>query len=412
MEVLYAHCAGLDVHKDSLVVCARHMVDGKVDREARTFKTTTKDLMALSEWLSAQGCTHIVMEATGVYWKPVWHILSDGEFELVPANAAHVKNAPGRKTDVNDATWLADLMAHGLVRGSFVPDEQTQEMRNVLRMRKQFVRERASHIQRVQKTLEDANIKLDSVIADIVGLSGRRMIEALIAGETDPQTLAALAHWRIKASPGELEAALRGRVTEHHRFVLRLLLQHIDAIDAAIAAIDHEVEANVEPFRIAIKILSTIPGVGKLGAEVIAAEIGIDMGRFPSEGHLISWAGLCPRNDESAGKRRSTRMRKGAPWLKTTLIQCAWAAVRTKESYLQAQFHRLRGRRGAKKAIGAVAASILTAAYHMLKSGALYEDLGANHFDHRAKGKQVLRLIGRLKNLGFAVQVTPIQAAA
>ena len=412
MEVLYAHCAGLDVHKDSLVVCARHMVDGKVDREARTFKTTTKDLMALSEWLSAQGCTHIVMEATGVYWKPVWHILSDGEFELVLANAAHVKNVPGRKTDVNDATWLADLMAHGLVRGSFVPDEQTQEMRNVLRMRKQFVRERASHIQRVQKTLEDANIKLDSVITDIVGLSGRRMIEALIAGETDPQTLAALAHWRIKASPGDLEAALRGRVTEHHRFVLRLLLQHIDAIDAAIAAIDHEVEANVEPFRIAIKILSTIPGVGKLGAEVIAAEIGIDMGRFPSEGHLISWAGLCPRNDESAGKRRSTRMRKGAPWLKTTLIQCAWAAVRTKESYLQAQFHRLRGRRGAKKAIGAVAASILTAAYHMLKSGALYEDLGPDHFDHRAKGKQVLRLISRLKNLGFAVQVTPIEAAA
>jgi transposase len=412
MEVLHAHCAGLDVHKDSVVVCARHMVDGKVDREARTFKTTTKDLMALSEWLSAQGCTHIVMEATGVYWKPVWHILSDGEFELVLANAAHVKNVPGRKTDINDATWLADLMAHGLVRGSFVPDEQTQEMRNVLRMRKQFVRERASHIQRVQKTLEDANIKLDSVITDIVGLSGRRMIEALIAGETDPQTLAALAHWRIKASPGELEAALRGRVTEHHRFVLRLLLRHIDAIDAAIAAIDHEVEANIAPFRIAIEILSTIPGVGKLGAEVIAAEIGLDMGRFPSEGHLISWAGLCPRNDESAGKRRSTRMRKGAPWLKTTLIQCAWAAVRTKESYLQAQFHRLRARRGAKKAIGAVAASILTAAYHMLKSGALYQDLGANHFDHRAKGKHVLRLISRLKNLGFAVQVTPIDAAA
>ena len=411
MEVLHAHCAGLDVHKDSVVACVRRTADGKVERVVQTFKTTTKDLMDLSEWLSARGCTHIVMEATGVYWKPVWHILSDGEFELVLANAAHVKNVPGRKTDVNDATWLADLMAHGLVQGSFVPDEQTQEMRNMLRMRKQFVRERSSHIQRIQKTLEDANIKLDSVITDIVGLSGRRMIEALIAGETDPPALAVLAHRRIKATPTELEAALCGRVTKHHRFALRILLQHIDAIDAAIAEIDQEVDANVEPFRTAIEILGTIPGISKLSAEVITAEIGVDMGRFPTEGHLISWAGLCPRNDESAGKRRSTRMRKGAPWLKTTLIQCAWAAARTKGSYLQAQFHRLRARRGAKKAIGAVAASILTAAYHMLKNGTFYEDLGADHFDNRAKGTQVLRLVSRLQNLGFTVQVTPIEVA-
>ena len=259
MEVLYADCAGLDVHKDSVVACARHTIDGNVSREVRTFKTTTADLMALSAWLSAQGCTHIVMEATGVYWKPVWHILSDGEFELALANAAHVKNVPGRKTDVNDAAWLADLMAHGLIRGSFVPEEQTQEMRNVLRMRKQFVRERSSHIQRLQKTLEDANIKLDSVITDITGLSGRRMIEALIGGETDPQALAALAHRRIKATSAELEAALRGRVTKHHRFALRLLLQHIDAIDAAIAEIDQEVDANIEPFRTAITILKHDP---------------------------------------------------------------------------------------------------------------------------------------------------------
>jgi transposase len=391
MEVLYADCAGLDVHKDSVVACARHTHDGNVSREVRTFKTTTADLMALSAWLSAQGCTHIVMEATGVYWKPVWHILSDGEFELALANAAHVKNVPGRKTDVNDATWLADLMAHGLIRGSFVPGEQTQEMRNVLRMRKQFVRERGSHIQRLQKTLEDANIKLDSVITDITGLSGRRMIEALIGGETDPQALAALAHRRIKATSAELEAALRGRVTKHHRFALRLLLQHIDAIDAAITEIDQEVDANIEPFRTAITILSTIPGVSQLSAEVIAAEIGVDMGRFPTEGHLISWAGLCPKNDESAGKRRSTRMRKGAPWLKTTLIQCAWAATRTKGTDLHAQFHRLRARRGAKKAIGAVAASILTAAFPMLRNGALYQDLGAGHFDRRAKTAQTNR---------------------
>jgi len=412
MEVLHSHCAGLDVHKGSVVACARHMVDGAVKREVRSFKTTTKDLMALSEWLSVEGCTHIVMEATGVYWKPVWHILSDGEFKLVLANAAHVKNVPGRKTDVNDATWLADLMAHGLVRGSFVPDEPTQEMRNLLRTRKQFVRERSSHVQRIQKTLEDANIKLDSVIADIVGLSGRRMIEALIAGETDPTALAALAHRRIKATPADLEAALRGRVTDHHRFMLRLLLQHIDAIDAAIAQIDQEVDGKVEPFRTAIQIVSTIPGVRELSAEVIVAEIGIDMARFPTQAHLIAWSGLCPRNDESAGKRRSTRMRKGAPWLKTTLIQCAWAAARTKDSYLQAQFHRLRARRGAKKAIGAVAASILTAAYHMLQTGALYNDLGPNHFDQRAKEKHVHRLINRLRNLGFAVALTPVEVAA
>jgi transposase len=412
MEVLHPHCAGLDVHKDSVVVCVRHMVDGDVKREVRSFKTTTSGLMVLSEWLSVEGCTHIVMEATGVYWKPVWHILSDGEFELVLANAAHVKNVPGRKTDVNDATWLAELMAHGLVRGSFVPDEQTQQMRNLLRTRKQLVRERSSHIQRLQKTLEDANIKLDSVITDIMGLSGRRMIEALIAGETDPEALAALAHRRIKASPAELEAALRGRVSDHHRFMLRLLLQHTDAIDAAITQIDQEVDAQVEPFRAAVQLLTTIPGINELSACVILAEIGRDMSRFPTAGHLISWAGLCPKNDESAGKRRSTRMRKGAPWLKTTLVQCAWAAARKKVSYLQAQFHRLRARRGAKKAIGAVAASILTAAYHMLKNGTLYHDLGPDHFDKRAQANQVNRLINRLRNLGFAVQITSVKTAA
>lgn len=410
MEVLYPHCAGLDVHKDTVVACVRHMADGSVERAVRTFRTTTKDLLALSDWLAGEGCAHIAMEATGVYWKPVWHVLGDGDFTLVLANAAHVKNVPGRKTDVNDATWLADLLAHGLIRGSFVPDEQTQEMRSLLRTRKQLVRERSSHVQRLQKTLEDANIKLDSVISDIVGLSGRRMIEALIAGETDPGALAALAHRRIKATPDELEAALRGRVTRHHRFLLPLHLQQIDALDAAIEQIDQEVDADVEPFRAAIQLLTTIPGVSELSAQVILAEIGHDMSRFPTAAHLISWAGLCPRNDESAGKRRSTRMRKGAPWLKTTLVQCAWAASRKKASYLQAQFHRLRARRGAKKAIGALAASILTTVYHMLISGELYHDLGPDHFDRRAKTTQTNRLVTRLQNLGYAVQLTPLAA--
>jgi transposase len=410
MEVLYPHCAGLDVHKDMVVACLRHTVDGTIKREVRTFKTTTAALLDLSEWLASEGCTHIVMEATGVYWKPVWHILGDGDFALTLANAAHVKAVPGRKTDVNDATWLADLLAHGLVRGSFVPDAQTQEMRGLLRTRKQLVRERTSHVQRLQKTLEDANIKLDSVISDVVGLSGRAMIAALIAGETDPDALASLAHHRIRAPAAQLREALRGRVTKHHRFLFRLHLQQIDTLDAAIVEIDQEVDANVEPFRAAITILTTIPGISELSARTIVAEIGTDMSRFATDGDLVSWAGLCPRNDESAGKRRSNRMRKGAPWLKTTLIQCAWAAARTKGSYLQAQFHRLRARRGAKKAIGAVAASILTAAYHMLTDGTLYQDLGADHFDRRAKAAQTKRLVNRLQSLGYHVQITPAAA--
>ena len=410
MEVLYRHCAGLDVHKDTVVACVRHTANGTVRREVRTFKTTTKELLALSEWLSGEGCTHIAMEATGVYWKPVWHVLSDGDFALLLANAAHVKNVPGRKTDVNDATWLADLLAHGLIRGSFVPDEQTQEMRSLLRTRKQLVRERSSHVQRLQKTLEDANIKLDSVIADIMGLSGRAMVEALVAGESDPDRLAELAHRRIKAPPEVLREALRGRVTRHHRFLLRLHLQQIDAIDAAIAEIDQEVDADVEPFRAAIALLTTIPGVSALSARVILAEIGRDMSRFPTAGHLISWAGLCPKSDESAGKRRSTRMRKGAPWLKTTLVQCAWAASRKKASYLQAQFHRLRARRGTKKAIGALAVSILTLVYHMLISGEFYRDLGPDYFDLKAKAARTRRLVARLQNLGYAVQLTPSAA--
>ncbi len=329
--------------------------------------------------------------------------------EPAPAKAG-VKNVPGRKTDVGDATCLADLLAHGLIRGSFVPDQQTQEMRNLLRTRKQLVRERSSHVQRLQKTLEDANIKLDSAISDVMGLSGRAMIEALIAGESNPERLAGLAHRRIKAAPEELREALRGRVTKHHRFLLRLHLRQIDAIDGSIAEIDREVDAQIEPFRAAAALLTTIPGVSELSARIILAEIGRDMSRFPTAGHLISWAGLCPKNDESAGKRRSTRMRKGAPWLKTTLIQCAWAAARRKASYFQALFHRLRARRGAKKAIGALAASILTAVYHMLIDGTLYHDLGPHHFHLRAKATQTRRPVARLQNLGYAVQITPLPA--
>jgi transposase len=321
-----------------------------------------------------------------------------------------VKNVPGRKTDVNDATWLADLMAHGLVRASFVPDTQTQEQRGLLRTRKQLTRERTSHVQRLQKTLESANIKLDSVISDIIGKSGRKMLAALIAGESDAVKIAGLASRRIKADRAELAEAVHGRVTKHHRFLLKLHLQQIDVLDAALAEIDREVEANMAPFRTAVAILSTIPGVGELSARVIVAEIGIDMSRFPTAGNLISWAGLCPKNDESAGKRRSTRMRKGAPWLKVTLIQSAWAAMRTQGSYLQAQFRWIRRRRGEKKAIGAVAASILTAAYHMLKTGTPYQDPGADHYERRAKPNQLKRLLAKIASLGYDVQIKPATA--
>ena len=408
MEVLYQRCCGLDVHKETVVACLRVVSGGEVVREVRTFETTTASLMALSEWLAENGCTHVAMEATGVYWKPVWRILDDGEFALVLANAAHVKNVPGRKTDVNDATWLADLLAHGLIRASFVPDTQTQELRTLLRTRKQLVREKSSHILRVQKTLEDANIKLDSVITDIIGMSGRAMIEALIAGESNPAKLARLANYRLRASQEKLREALRGRVTKHHRFLLRLHLNQIDALDASIATIDQQVEAGIAPFRVAVELVTSIPGVSDLGAQVIVSEIGTDMSRFPSEGQLISWAGMCPRNDESAGKRRSNRVRKGAPWLKTTLVQCAWAAVRKKDSYLKAQFLRIKARRGPKKAIMAVAASILTAIYHMLKDGTLYQDLGSNHFQSRSKGQQTKRLVKRLADLGYDVALTPL----
>jgi transposase len=350
------------------------------------------------------------MEATGVYWKPVWHVLSDGEMELILANAAHVKNVPGRKTDVSDATWLAELLAHGLIRASFVPDGQTQEMRVLLRTRKQLVREQGRHIQRIHKTLEDANLKIESELSDILGKSGRAMLNAIIVGETDPVRLAALAHHNVKSTQANLQEALRGRVTAHHRFLLKLHLDQIDRLDAAIATMDSEIEGHLAPFRTAVEIVSTIPGVGALSAQVIVSEIGTNMSRFPTVGHLLSWAGLCPRNDESAGKRRSTRLRKGAPWLKTMLIQCAWAAKRKKDSYLCAQFLRLKSRRGPQKAICAVAASILTAVYHMLKDGTLYQDLGPDHFARRFKVTHTQRLVKRLEHLGYQVDLRPLPA--
>lgn len=405
MEVLYPKCAGLDVHKAQVTACRRVAAGGKAMKEVRSFPTTTSGLLALSEWLTEVQCTHVAMEATGVYWKPIWHILEES-FELVLANAQHVRNVPGRKSDVNDAVWLADLLAHGLIRGSFVPPTPVQEMRDLTRTRKQLVREISQHSQRIQKTLEDANIKVTTVISNILGQSGRAFLAALIAGETDPQKLAALANYRVKAGRDELVESLRGRVTQHHRFLLKLHLEQIDSLEQAVRELEARMGNALAPFRAQVEQLTTIPGVSETVAHVIVAEVGLDMSRFASASNLISWAGLCPKMDESAGKRRSTRIRKGAPWLKTTLITAAWAAARKKTGYLRAQFGRLKARRGAKKAIVAVAASMLQAIYYMLRDGSTYRDLGSAYFDNRDKARMAHRLTKRLTDLGYRVELT------
>lgn len=405
MQVLYPRCAGLDVHKDNVVARVRCVSEPTADK-VKSFATTTGALIELQEWLSAHAVTHVAMEATGVYWKPVWHLL-EGHFELVLANAQHIRNVPGRKTDVNDASWIADLLAHGLIRSSFVPPAPIQELRDLTRTRKQLVREIAQHSLRIQKTLEDANLKLGSVLSDVLGRSGRAILTALIKGESDPQKLADLAQGTARKKRGELIEALHGRITAHHRRLLKLHLDLIGALEAALLEIDADMGKILAPIHNSARLLTTMPGVSDITAHVIVAEIGVDMKRFATAAHLLSWATFCPRNDESAGKRRSTRMRKGGTWLKTTMVSAAWAAARVKGSYSQSQFLRLKARRGAKKAIVAVAASMLTAAYHMLKNGVEYQDLGADHFARRDRSKAILRLVRRLNDLGCDVQLSP-----
>jgi transposase len=403
MEVLYPRCAGLDVHKDTVVACARCVTAPKA-HEVRTFGTTTRELLELSDWLESHGCTHVAMEATGVYWKPVWHLL-EGNFELVLANAQHIRNVPGRKTDVNDAMWIADLLAHGLIRSSFVPPAQIQDLRDLTRTRKQLVREISQHSLRIQKVLETANIKVASVLSDVLCLSGRAMLAAIIDGEDDPERLADLAKGTARKKRAQLVEALRGHVTAHHRTMLKLHLDLIAALEKALEQVDAAVGKALAPISHAADLLKTIPGISDVVAHVIVAEIGADMSRFPTAGHLVSWAGLCPRNDESAGKRRSTRVRKSGTWLKTTLVTAAWAAARKKDCYLRSQFLRLKSRRGPKKAILAVAASMLTAAYYMLRDGVEYHDLGHDYFDRLDKTKAINRLVRRLGQLGCEVEI-------
>ena len=423
MDILHERVAGLDVHKNTVVGCVRLKAGGETQRECRTFATTTEALLALGAWLRESRVTHVAMEATGVYWMPVWKLLCDGDFELIVANASHIKNVPGRKTDINDATWIADLLACGLIKASFVPPEELQELRSLTRTRKQLVREQTRHTQRIQKTLAEANIRLDSVISDIMGASGRRIIQAMIAGVRQPRKLAELASKQIKASPKELYDALHGRLTDHHRFLLELHLRQWDDLDLAIRKIDLEtnrritqmdaqIESDTPPFRELMDLLSTAPGISTVAAPAILSEIGADMSRFPTAGHLVSWVGLCPGHNESAGKRKASRLRKGAPWLKTMLVQCAWAAKRKKGSYYRAQFFRVQSKRGPQKAICAVAASLLTAIYHMLKYGIPHHDLGSDHFDRRLPGLKAKRLIAQLAKLGFAVQLQPAAQVA
>lgn len=404
MEVLYPRCAGVDVHAGSVTACMRVAGTAEVAYQHRTVSATTQGLLELADWLAAAGCTHVAMEATGVYWKPVWHVL-EGHFTLVLANAMHIRNVPGRKSDTNDATWIADLLAHGLIRGSFVPPAPIQELRDLTRTRKQLVGEIARHTLRIQKTLEDANLKLTQVVSDILGTSGRAILTALIAGETDPARLADLTTGRLKATRAQLIAALHGRVTAHHRFMIELHLHQIEALDGAVRRLEGHLGEALAPFRAAAERLTTMPGLSDTAARVLIAEIGVDMTRFPSAGHLVSWAGLCPRLDESAGKRRSTRIRHATPWLKTTLIQGAWAASRKKGSYLQAQFLRVKNRRGPKKAIVAVAASMLTAAYFILRDGVEYHDLGGRYFVDRDKAQLTKSLLRRLRDLGVEVEI-------
>jgi transposase len=403
MEVLYPRCAGLDIHKDTVVACVR-CVSRPQQREARTFGTTTRELNGLAEWLASNGCTHVAMEATGIYWKPIWHVL-EGRFELVLANAQHIRNVPGRKTDVNDAAWIADLLAHGLIRSSFVPPSRIQELRDLTRTRKQLVREIAQHTLRIHKTLEDANIKVASVLSNVIGASGRAMLAAIISGKEDPERLAELAVGTARRKQAELVEALRGRVTPHHREMLTLHLELIAALQNAPETLDASAGKLLVPIQERAALLTTMPGVSDIVAQVIVAEIGVDMSRFPSAANLVSWAGLCPRNDESAGKRRSTRVRKSGTWLKTTLVTAAWAAVHKKDRYFKAQFLRIKSRRGAKKAILAVAASMLTACYYMLRDATAYRDLGPAHFDRRDRTKTIHRLVRRLNNLGCRVEL-------
>ena len=410
MEVMYEVCAGIDVHKKNVVVCLlRAKAGSKCEREVRTFGTTTRSLLELLDWLVSAGCTHVAMESTGVYWKPVFNLL-EGAMEVWLVNPQHIKALPGRKTDVKDCEWIADLMQHGLIKRSFIPPREIRELRDLVRTRTTLIRDRARQVNRIQKVLEDANIKLASVASDVLGVSGRAMIQAIINGQTDTETLANLARGRMRSKKGELKEALWGRVTDHHRFLLRTHLGLVDTLETHVAELSQRIEACMAPFAEARDRLDAITGVGPEVATVVISEIGTDMRYWPNHRHAASWAALCPGHHESAGKRKSGRTRKGNKWLREALVQAAWAASHSRDTYMSAHFHRIRSHRGPKKAAVAVAHSIFVRCYHMLATGTEYHELGGDYLDQRRRNALQQRLITRLERLGLKVTVQPAAA--
>lgn len=412
MRIIYDNVAGLDVHKRTVVATTSvKQANGSWQEDRRSFGTMTGELLGLSDWLLGKGVTHVAMESTGEYWKPIFNILEEN-FEVVLVNAQHLSRVPGRKTDQSDADWICELMQYGLLKASFIPPPGQRELRDLVRYRTSFVRERATLVNRVQKVLEGANIKLASVVTDIMGASGRAMLEALVGGVASNEEMAELARGSLRGKREELAKALEGRVKDHHRFVLTELLCQIDSLEESIARFDQEIEAVCRPFEEAVILLDTIPGVARQTAEIIVSEIGVDMSRFPTADDLASWAGVAPGNNESGGKRRSGKTRKGNQHLRTALSQAANAAARTKDTYLQAQYRRLASRRGRKRAIMAVAHSILIIAYHLIARKEPYRELGSDYFDQIRPEKTAKRLIKRLEQLGFQVSVQKFPSPA
>jgi transposase len=402
METVVERPAALDVHKQQVTACVRFPAGRKREERVAEFQTTVRGLLALRDWLKGHAVTHVAMEASGVYWKPPWAILED-EFECLLVNARHVKQVPGRKTDVSDAAWLCQLLEAGLLRASFVPPKPIRTLRNLTRYRKAQIQERQREANRLHKILEDTGIKLDCVASDILGASGRAMLDALCRGTTDPVVLAELAKGKLRKKLPALREALEGRFDAEHGIVVSAILAHIDFLDEQIDLLSDAIEEQIRPFAAAVELLCTIPGVQQRTAEVVIAEIGADMSVFPSAGHLASWAGLCPGNDESAGKRRSGRTRKGSRWLSIALTEAAQANTRSRDSYLSAQYRRLRARRGHKRAIGAVKHSIIAACWHMLTTGEIYHDLGGDYYTRLDPDKHTRRLLAQLERLGYSV---------
>lgn len=407
MDRQLERCCGLDVHKDTIAACVRiGGPSGRAAQHVQTFRTTTADLLVLRDWLAAHGVTHVAMESTGVYWKPVYYAL-ESDFTCLLVNAAHIKQVPGRKTDVHDCVWIAQLLEHGLLRGSFVPPVPIRELRDLTRYRKGLIHDRTRVANRLHKTLEDAGVKLASVASDILGVSGRAMLEALAHGTTDPEILAQLARGRLRGKLPALRAALAGRFRSHHAFLVAQLLAHLEYIDEAIATLSTEIESRLAPFADQLTRLDSIPGINRRTAEVIIAEVGVDMSVFPSAAHLASWAALCPGNNESAGKHKSGKTRKGNRWLRNALIEAAAGASRAKDSALQARFRRVLRRRGPKKAVVALAHALLRIAYHVLADGTTYRELGADYSDRRHTQRLTRRAIRLLEGQGYRVTLEP-----